>query len=182
MIRYRVWLLAAALLGGLVFLFAWRSAELAPGVLPAGDGLAVPLDDAAIYFQYARQALQGEWLRYSPGAELSTGVTSPLYFVLLTACMGLGLSGPLTAWLLGLACLLVWLLRKRGITRLPAHKRISMAQGLESVAGWAKKSSRWENRAACRGVAAASGGDGSNSSHRRQNARAPVTALLSLTC
>lgn len=97
----------AALLGGLVYLQAWRSAELAPGVVPAGDGLAVPLDDAAIYFQYARQALHGEWLRYSPGAELSTGVTSPLYFVLLTVGMGLGLSGPLAAWLLGLAALVL---------------------------------------------------------------------------
>ena len=84
-------------------------AAVAPGVNPGAESLAVPLDDAAIYFQYAHQALHGEWLRYSPGAPLSTGVTSPLYLLLITAGMGLGLSGPWTAWALGLASLLLGL-------------------------------------------------------------------------
>jgi len=84
-------------------------AAVAPGVNPGAESLAVPLDDAAIYFQYAHQALHGEWLRYSPGAPVSTGVTSPLYLLLITAGMGLGLSGPWTAWALGLASLLLGL-------------------------------------------------------------------------
>ena len=109
MIRYRTWLFAGALLGSLLFLATWRGAELAPGVRPAGESLAVPLDDDAIYFQYARQALHGEWLRYNPGDPVSTGVTSPLYLGLLTALMGLGLTGPWAAWLLGLAALLLGL-------------------------------------------------------------------------
>lgn len=109
MIRYRTALLVAALIACALFAAAWRSADTAPGVQDAGEGLAIPLDDNAIYFQYARQALRGEWLRYNPGAELSTGVTSPLYFLLLTALMGLGLSGPLAALLLGAAAFLLGL-------------------------------------------------------------------------
>lgn len=107
MIRYRLVLVLICALASLAYLGAWRAADAAPGVRATGEGLAVPLDDVAIYFQYARQALDGEWLRYNPGAELSTGVTSPTYFLLLTACMGLGLSGPLAAWLLGAAALLL---------------------------------------------------------------------------
>jgi len=109
MIRYRAWLLAAALLGGLCYLGTWRMAAAAPVMGSSADSLAVPLDDAAIYFQYAHQALHGEWLRYSPGAPVSTGVTSPLYLLLITAGMGLGLSGPWAAWALGLAALLLGL-------------------------------------------------------------------------
>jgi hypothetical protein len=107
MIRYRLTLVLAAALAALLYLGAWRAADHAPGVLDAKAGLAVPLDDVAIYFQYARQALHGEWLRYSPGAGLSTGVTSPAYFVLLCAAMGLGLPGPWAAWLLGALSLLL---------------------------------------------------------------------------
>lgn len=117
MIRYRLVLMLACLLAALLYLGAWRAADAAPQVLDAGEGLAVPLDDAAIYFQYARQALQGEWLRYSPGAELSTGVTSPLYFLLLTVLMGLGLSGPWSAWLLGAASLLLGVVAMDGLGR-----------------------------------------------------------------
>ncbi|HTB35318.1 MAG TPA: hypothetical protein VK842_10670, partial [bacterium] len=109
MIRYRAWLLAAALLGGLCYLGTWRMAAAAPVMGSSADSLAVPLDDAAIYFQYAHQALHGEWLRYSPGAPVSTGVTSPLYLLLITAGMGLGLAGPWAAWALGLASLLLGL-------------------------------------------------------------------------
>jgi hypothetical protein len=117
MIRYRTGLFAAALAAGLAFGGTWYAAGVAPGVHPTPDRLAVPLDDAAIYFQYARQALHGEWLRYNPGAPLSTGVTSPLYFLLLTAGMGLGLSGPVCAWLLGLSGLLLGLVSADRLAR-----------------------------------------------------------------
>ena len=123
--RYRLWIFAAALASGLAFGAVWRAADSAPGIRPNPDGMAVPLDDAAIYFQYARQALHGEWLRYYPGAPLSTGVTSTLYFAVITAGMGLGLSGPLCAWLVGLASLLLGLvsadtLSRRLFPRLPS--------------------------------------------------------------
>lgn len=125
MIRYRFGILMACVLASLLFLGAWRAADSAPGVLDAGEGLSMPLDDSAIYFQYAHQALQGEWLRYNPGAALSTGVTSPLYFLLLTALMGLGLSGPLAAWALAAASLLLGVIAmdaigRRLFTALPA--------------------------------------------------------------
>jgi len=92
--RYRLWLFAAAVSAGLAYGGAWYAAGAGPGVVPTSDRLAVPLDDAAIYFQYARQALHGDWLRYNPGAPLSTGLTSQLYFLLMVLGMGLGLSGP----------------------------------------------------------------------------------------
>jgi hypothetical protein len=117
MIRYRTALFAAALAAALAFGGVWYAAGVAPGVHPTPDHLAVPLDDAAIYFQYARQALHGEWLRYNPGAPLSTGVTSALYFLLITLGMGLGLSGPLCAWLLGLAGLLLGLVSADKLSR-----------------------------------------------------------------
>jgi hypothetical protein len=106
MIRYRFIIALAAALTALTYLGAWHAADRAPGVTNAGAGLAVPLDDVAIYFQYAKQALAGEWLRYSPGAALSTGVTSYTYGALLTGLMGLGLGGPWAAWLLGALSLL----------------------------------------------------------------------------
>jgi hypothetical protein len=117
MIRYRTGLFAAALAAGLAFGGVWYAAGTAPGVHPNPDHLAVPLDDAAIYFQYARQALHGQWLRYNPGAPLSTGVTSTLYFLLITAGMGLGLSGPVCALSLGLAGLLLGLVSADKLAR-----------------------------------------------------------------
>ncbi|MGH7441360.1 MAG: hypothetical protein ACREKE_01665, partial [bacterium] len=117
MIRYRTALFGAALAAALAFGATWYCVAGAPGVRPTGDLLAVPLDDAAIYFQYAHQALHGEWLRYYPGAPLSTGVTSTFYFVLITLGMGLGLGGPLCAWLLGLAGLLLGLVSADRLAR-----------------------------------------------------------------
>jgi hypothetical protein len=117
MIRYRTALFAAALAAALAFGCVWSAAGLAPGVHATPDRLAVPLDDAAIYFQYARQALHGEWLRYNPGAPLSTGVTSLLYFALITLGLGLGLSGPVCAWLLGLAGLVFGLVSADKLAR-----------------------------------------------------------------
>ncbi len=49
-----------------------------------GHPVALPLDDAYIYLQYARAAAHGAVGRYFPGGPLSTGATSPLWAALLT--------------------------------------------------------------------------------------------------
>ncbi len=83
----------------------------------AGLGLAAPLDDAYIYFQYARQAAQGEWFVYQGGQPHSTGVTSPLYLALLALMAKCRLEGPAAALLIGAACLFFSLLSLESLRR-----------------------------------------------------------------
>jgi hypothetical protein len=115
--RYRFWLFGAALACGAAYAYAWWTAAHAASAPPTGEALAAPLDDDAIYFQYARQALDGHWFRYQPGAPISTGVTSILYFLLLTALMGLGLAGTSAALLLGILALLLGLVCADRVSR-----------------------------------------------------------------
>lgn len=103
--RSRFFLSLAVLTAGLLYLGAWHRADHAHGVTPSAEGLMAPLDDAYIFGQYARQALRGEWLHYTPGAPISTGVSSASWLLALTALMGLGWPLTWAAWALGLACL-----------------------------------------------------------------------------
>ena len=50
-----------------------------------GHPVTLPLDDAYIYLQYARTAVDGHPGEYYPGQGRSTGATSPLWMGLLTA-------------------------------------------------------------------------------------------------
>ena len=56
-------------------------------------GLAAPLDDAFIYFQYGRNLAEGHFFEYSRGAGFSSGATSILYPVLLAAGYRIGFTG-----------------------------------------------------------------------------------------
>jgi hypothetical protein len=103
--RSRVLIYLAVLAAGLAYLGVWRAADQAPGLTPSGEGLMAPLDDAYIFGQYARQALHGQFLHYTPGAPISTGVSSFSWLLALTGLMGLGLPLTWAAWALGLACL-----------------------------------------------------------------------------
>jgi hypothetical protein len=75
---------------------------------------ASPLDDAYIYFQYARSAAQGLFFIYQPGDAASTGVSGLLYYGLLSFAARLGMEGPPLAWAIGSACfftsLVAWLI------------------------------------------------------------------------
>ena len=95
----------AVLLAGLLYLGVWRRADHALGATPSGEGLMAPLDDAYIFGQYARQAVHGEWLHYTPGAPISTGVSSWSWLLALTGLMAMGWPLTWAAWALGLACL-----------------------------------------------------------------------------
>jgi hypothetical protein len=108
--RSHLFMAAAVLLAGLAYLWVWAAADHAPGARPSAEGLMAPLDDAYIFGQYAAQAVRGEWLHYTPGAPVSTGVSSAAWLLALTGLMGLGWPLTWAAWALGLACL-AWSVR-----------------------------------------------------------------------
>ena len=55
---------------------AWLAIYLASMLYHTGGRLALPLDDSFIYFQYARQAADGQFLQYNTGVEATAGATS----------------------------------------------------------------------------------------------------------
>jgi hypothetical protein len=73
-----------------------------------GGRLSLPLDDAFIYMQYARQTAAGHPFQYNTGDLPTSGCTSPLYVLLLVPAFWVGLDGvALIPWvlLLGAAAL-----------------------------------------------------------------------------
>ena len=72
---------------------AWFAIYLASMLYHTGGRLALPLDDSFIYFQYARQAADGQFLQYNTGVEATAGATSILYMLLLVPGFWLGISG-----------------------------------------------------------------------------------------
>jgi len=59
----------------------------------AGQGMVMPLDDAYIHFQYARQLALGQPYVYNPGLPPTSGATSFLYPYILAVGSLLGFSG-----------------------------------------------------------------------------------------
>jgi hypothetical protein len=69
---------------------------------------AVPLDDAFIHFQYARNLASGQFFHYAPGQGYVSGATSLLWPVLLAPFYLVGFRGLSiiwVAWILGFAAL-----------------------------------------------------------------------------
>jgi hypothetical protein len=91
---------AATAFAGAVFLQAmvsYSSGQLGP-----------PIDDAYIYFNYARRMTEGALYEYNPGDGVSTGATSVLWTPLLALGYALGFTAErimLWAFLLGALCL-----------------------------------------------------------------------------
>ncbi|MCC7392063.1 hypothetical protein IT571_06855 [Candidatus Sumerlaeota bacterium] len=89
----------------LLFVVAWKA---------AGGHFMLPLDDAYIHLQYARQAAHGDPLVYTSGMQPSAGMTSPFYVLLLVPAMIAGMTGvkgALAAFALGAVLwplLVVW--------------------------------------------------------------------------
>ena len=87
----------------------------------AGQG-GVPLDDAWIHFQFARNLARGDGLSFNPG-EPTSGSTAPLWTLLLAGVYFLGGDFPVVGQLLSGACYLaatlatyalgLWLTRRR---------------------------------------------------------------------
>lgn len=80
-----VGLTLAALVAFLALVF-WRAMSMA-----TAGGIAPPLDDTFIYFQYAKAIARGEPFSYTPGAPQTMGATSLLYPFLLAPAFLLGL-------------------------------------------------------------------------------------------
>jgi len=76
-----------------------------------GGWPSLPLDDPFIYFQYARQAAEGEVLRYTAGAPRSSGATSPAYLFMCTTAYLAGFRGAaLIGWAQALGAILLVLM------------------------------------------------------------------------
>ncbi|MBN4059163.1 hypothetical protein JYT22_00760 [Endomicrobium sp. AH-315-J14] len=79
---------------------AWMGAE----VIEQASGLALPLDDAFIHLQYARQLSEGQPFVYVTGEAPSGGMTSPLWVAMLAVLFFIGLDGAaiiLGVWIFG---------------------------------------------------------------------------------
>jgi len=74
MILVRRNVLGAIVLGALL----WGLVDLAFLLSATGGHLSMPLDDAYIFFQYARRVVEGAPFTYQQGAGVSLGATSPL--------------------------------------------------------------------------------------------------------
>ncbi|NJL96082.1 MAG: hypothetical protein HC915_21290 [Anaerolineae bacterium] len=72
------------------------------------DTLLLPLDDAYIHLQYARQMASGTPYAYNPGDAATSGATSFVYTPLLALGYGLGFRAlDLSIWAVGLGLLCV---------------------------------------------------------------------------
>ncbi len=89
----------------------------ASGLLHARGEWTAPLDDAYIYFQYARTFAAGDPFSYQPGDPPTTGATSLLHLILLVPWFLAGVRGPAAVFVtfaggaIALAATL-WLLRE----------------------------------------------------------------------
>ncbi|GAB4526440.1 MAG: hypothetical protein OHK0046_43230 [Anaerolineae bacterium] len=81
---------------------------VATSVMIGQGNMVMPLDDAYIHFQYARQAASGQPYVYNPGDPPTSGATSFLYPYLLAAGYAIGFQGlSLGLWALGIGALLL---------------------------------------------------------------------------
>ena len=84
-------------------------------VFTGGQG-GVPLDDAWIHFQFARNLVRGNGLSFNPGHP-TAGSTAPLWTILLAGAMAIGGQVPVAGQLLGSACFLATLAAAYVLTR-----------------------------------------------------------------
>lgn len=92
-----------------------------------------PLDDVYIHLQYARQLGLGEFLRYQPGAPVSTGASSLLYILVLGAAYALGAGGGLLLYAavgLGVVCTVATTVLTYHLGRLVASRTVGLATAL----------------------------------------------------
>lgn len=97
--RFRKYLLYYSVAAGAVFFLIMA--------LYTGFKLSAPLDDAFIYFQYAKNLVHGHFFEYVAGEGYSSGATSFLYAFLLApfALIFRGVSLVIPTYIGGIACL-----------------------------------------------------------------------------
>jgi len=111
------WLASLLLLGCLALGLFALTAHRATG----GQG-GVPLDDAWIHFQFARNLARGDGLSFNPG-EPTSGSTAPLWTLLLAGAYFVGGDFPLAGQVLSAACFLAALAATYTLTRQLTHNR-----------------------------------------------------------
>ncbi len=75
-------------------------------VATSGGDIVMPLDDAYIHFQYAKQMVNGEPYVYVPGGEPTSGATSFIYPYVLAIGYAVGFDGlSLGLWAMGIGAL-----------------------------------------------------------------------------
>lgn len=111
------WLLRAAVLVALVHaLSLWTTG---------------PVDDDYIVYRYARNWLAGEGLVFNPGGALVEGVTSPLWLLIVTVGVWLGVAPEIWSPAIGVlaAGVLTWFVGR-------AAERIAAGRSVAAVAPW----------------------------------------------
>ncbi len=106
-------LLVGCLTLGIFYVTACRSTD--------GQG-GVPLDDAWIHFQFARNLARGDGLSFNPG-EPTAGSTAPLWTLLLAAVYRMGGSFPVAGQVLSGVCFLLALAATRALSQQLTGKR-----------------------------------------------------------
>lgn len=115
-------LLTVAILSG-VFIRAMLDAN--------GRRWGAPIDDAYIYFNYARHLAQGHFFEYNPGDGVSTGATSWLWTVVLAVGYRLGFHGDaIMVWAIGLG---IVFLAAYGLLLLRIGRRIFHHRALATI-------------------------------------------------
>lgn len=127
------YLLYAIIIGVLFAVYAAQGAAM-------GDGAPLmPVDDAYIHFQYARQAAEGQPFVYNPGSSPTSGATSLLYPFILAAGYALGFTGlnlGLWAMLVGALALYASALTVRAMSRAAGLSRWQADAMGAALAGW----------------------------------------------
>jgi hypothetical protein len=121
------WLLGLLTLGCLTLTgFAFTASSLIDAPVGTGPSLSegVPLDDAWIHFQFARNLARGDGFAFNPGHP-TAGSTAPLWSLLLAGIYALGVPFPLAGQLLSAACFLLVLGATYALTRRLTAQRLT---------------------------------------------------------
>ena len=101
-----------------IVLLALLACALIARAFVTGSAWWIGIDDANIYYVYARNILSGHGIVYAPGGELVEGFTSPLWLLLLVVfSAGNIVSVEAASLLLGIVCTFIALWLVMGVVR-----------------------------------------------------------------
>lgn len=131
------WLLGLFALGCLTLTgFALTASSVVEAPVSAGPSLSsgVPLDDAWIHFQFARNLARGDGFAFNPGVP-TAGSTAPLWSLLLAGVYALGAPFPLAGQLLSAVSFLLVLGATYALTRRVIAPRTTGRRWTAGLAG-----------------------------------------------
>jgi arabinofuranosyltransferase len=131
------WLLSLLAVGCLTLAaLALTASSLVDAQSGVGPSLSrgVPLDDAWIHFQFARNLARGDGFAFNPGHP-TAGSTAPLWSLLLAGVHALGGPFPLAGQLLSAVCFLTVLAATYALTRRLTARRLTARRWTAWLAG-----------------------------------------------